>query len=109
MFIGTTSYLYQIILILTLLFTKIYRDEELKTTELTIKLEPAFLSGLRCSQPHIRTKFFVAFDQSIRRRLYDRLMYIICSQSWDAMGTHYWIKQCVELILATTVSGKILV
>lgn len=83
-----------------------FRDEELKSTELPIKLEPAFLSGLRCSQPHIRAKFFAVFDQSIRRRLYDRLLYIICSQSWDAMGSHYWIKQCVELILATTVHGK---
>ena len=36
----------------------VYRDETLRNTELTAKLEPAFLSGLRCTQPHIRAKFF---------------------------------------------------
>ena len=36
----------------------IYTDEQLKQTELTSKLEQAFLAGLRCNQPHIRAKFF---------------------------------------------------
>ena len=79
----------------------VYRDETLKSSELTSKLEPAFLSGLRCIQPHIRAKFFEVFDGSMRRRLHERLLYIICSQSWDAMGPHYWIKQCIELLIVT--------
>ncbi|XP_043599030.1 transformation/transcription domain-associated protein isoform X1 [Bombus pyrosoma] len=79
----------------------IYRDETLKSSELTSKLEPAFLSGLRCVQPQIRAKFFEVFDGSMRRRLHDRLLYIVCSQSWDAIGPHYWIKQCIELLLVT--------
>lgn len=79
----------------------VYRDDALKSSELMSKLEPAFLSGLRCVQPHIRAKFFEVFDQSMRRRLHDRLLYIVCSQSWDAMGPHYWIKQCIELLLVT--------
>ncbi|XP_015602005.1 transformation/transcription domain-associated protein [Cephus cinctus] len=82
----------------------VYRDDTLKSSELTSKLEPAFLSGLRCIQPHIRAKFFEVFDGSMRRRLHDRLLYIICSQSWDAMGPHYWIKQCIELLLVTASS-----
>ena len=36
----------------------LYRDPSLVASELTTKLEPAFLSGLRCSQPEIRSKFF---------------------------------------------------
>lgn len=32
----------------------VYRDDTLKNTELTSKLEQAFLAGLRCSQPQIR-------------------------------------------------------
>uniref|UniRef100_A0A1Y1MXI9 FAT domain-containing protein n=3 Tax=Photinus pyralis TaxID=7054 RepID=A0A1Y1MXI9_PHOPY len=79
----------------------VYTDEQLKQTELTSKLESAFLSGLRCTQPNIRMKFFKVFDSSMRRRLHDRLLYIICSQNWDAIGSHYWIKQCIELLLAT--------
>lgn len=79
----------------------IYRDESLKSTELNGKLEPAFLSGLRCVQPSIRDKFFQVFDTSIRRKLHERLMYIVCSQNWEAMGPHYWVKQCEELLFAT--------
>ena len=35
-----------------------YRDDHLSQTELTAKLEPAFLCGLRYSQVQIRMKFF---------------------------------------------------
>ncbi len=79
----------------------VYRDDTLKNSELTSKLEQAFLSGLRCQQPHIRAKFFEVFDGSMRRRLHDRLMYIVCSQNWEAMGAFYWIRQCIELLLTT--------
>lgn len=40
------------------LVNHVYRDETLKGTELTAKLEPAFMAGLRCVQPAIRAKFF---------------------------------------------------
>lgn len=79
----------------------IYRDEVLKQTELTSKLEGAFLNGLRFQNPHIRAKFFEILDASMRRRLHDRLLYIICSQAWDTIGSHYWIKQCIELLILT--------
>lgn len=83
------------------LINYIYRDDQLKQTELVSKLEAAFLCGLRCNQPAIRAKFFEIFDGSMRRRLHDRLLYIICSQGWDAIGQHYWIKQCIELLILT--------
>ena len=30
-------------------------------------------------------------------RVFDRLMYICCSQTWEHMGHHFWIKQCIEV------------
>ncbi|XP_051928646.1 transformation/transcription domain-associated protein isoform X2 [Hippocampus zosterae] len=78
----------------------VYRDETLSGSDITSKLEPAFLSGLRCTQPLIRAKFFEVFDASMKRRVYERLLYICCSQNWEAMGNHFWIKQCIELLLA---------
>ncbi|XP_059388027.1 transformation/transcription domain-associated protein isoform X1 [Carassius carassius] len=78
----------------------VYRDENLSGSDITSKLEPAFLSGLRCTQPLIRAKFFDVFDLSMKRRVYERLLYICCSQNWEAMGSHFWIKQCIELLLA---------
>lgn len=74
-----------------------FRDESLSGSDITSKLEPAFLSGLRCSQPMIRAKFFEVFDASMKRRVYERLLYICCSQNWEAMGSHFWIKQCIEV------------
>lgn len=79
----------------------VYRDESLKLTELTCKLEQAFLAGLRCVQPQVRAKFFEVFDSSMKRRLADRILYIVVSQNWENIGSHYWIKQCIELLLAT--------
>ena len=73
------------------------RDESLSGSDITSKLEPAFLSGLRCAQPLIRAKFFEVFDTSMKRRVYERLLYMCCSQNWEAMGSHFWIKQCIEV------------
>ncbi|KAI0213609.1 Transformation/transcription domain-associated protein [Lamellibrachia satsuma] len=83
----------------------IYRDETLSGSELTSKLEPAFLAGLRCQQPQIRQKFVDVFDSSVKKRIYDRLLYIVCSQNWEAMAGHFWIKQCIELLLNVAVNG----
>ncbi|XP_015785730.1 transformation/transcription domain-associated protein [Tetranychus urticae] len=85
------------------LINYVYRDESLKNTDLATKLEQAFMSGLRCVQPQIRAKFFEVFDASIRRRLHDRLLYIVCSQNWETIGPHFWIKQCIELILVSVI------
>ncbi|XP_055697058.1 transcription-associated protein 1 isoform X2 [Phlebotomus papatasi] len=87
------------------LINYIYRDDQLKQTELTSKLEAAFVAGLRCNQPHIRAKFVEVFDGSMRRRMHDRLLYIVCSQAWDSIGQHYWIKQCIELLILTVNSS----
>uniref|UniRef100_A0AAR5Q8F1 FAT domain-containing protein n=1 Tax=Dendroctonus ponderosae TaxID=77166 RepID=A0AAR5Q8F1_DENPD len=83
------------------LVSYVYMNDTLKSTELASKLEQAFLAGLRCTQPHIRAKFFKILDSSMKRRLYDRLLYIVCSQSWEPIGPHYWIKQIIELLLVT--------
>lgn len=84
----------------------VYTDEHLKNSELVTKLEPAFLSGLRCSNPALRAKFFQLFNGSIRRLLHDRLLYIFSSQNWEPMGIHYWLKQCIELILVSAISSS---
>ena len=57
------------------------------------------MAGLRSVNPTIRIKFMDIFSKSIRKRLYDRLMYIIGTQNWEHMGSHYWIIQCLELLL----------
>lgn len=39
----------------------------------------------------------------MRRRLHERLLFIVCSQNWETIGPHFWIKQCIELVLGTAV------
>ena len=75
----------------------IYREESLSGTDLTNRLEPAFLAGLRCPQPHIRQKFMEIFDSSIKKTLFDRLAYVLCTQNWESMIGHFWIKQVIEV------------
>lgn len=95
-----------IILIESSLSLSICSDDNLKHTDLTTKLEPAFLAGLRFPVPSVRAKFFEVFDQSMPKFLHERLLYIVCSQNWEHMGPHYWIKQCLELLTTTAVSSK---
>jgi len=95
-----------LLLIVIILIKILFRDEELRNSELGHKLEAAFLSGLRCSQPAVREKFFNLFNQQINTRLPERLLYIVSSQNWEPMMTHYWIKQCIELLLATVEPSK---
>ena len=39
------------------------------------------------------------FSKSMKKRIYERLMYIISTQNWEHMSQYYWIKQCLELLL----------
>ncbi|CAL1526416.1 unnamed protein product [Lymnaea stagnalis] len=80
----------------------IYRDKDLERSDLTTKLENAFLAGLRCNQPLIRQKFLQTMERSIPRKVFDRLLYLMCSQNWENMGTYFWIKQALELILGVS-------
>lgn len=91
------------------LINYVYRDDRLKNTDLTMKLEQAFMAGLRFQYPQIRLKFFEVFDGSIRKRLYDRLIYIICSQNWENIGPHFWIKQAIQLVLNTANTSNALI
>lgn len=36
-------------------------------------------------------------EKSIPRKIFDRLLYIMCSQNWENMATHFWIKQALEV------------
>ncbi|KAJ7354747.1 hypothetical protein OS493_030524 [Desmophyllum pertusum] len=72
-----------------------HRDETLVSTELASKLEPAFLSGLRCNPTTDPIK--IHGEEAVRSTTLH-----FCSQNWEAMGPHFWIKQCIELLLAVS-------
>jgi len=77
--------------------THTHRNDSLGSTELASKLEPAFLCGLRCSQVQIRSRFFDVYNTSVQKRLFERLLYLMCSQNWEHCGGYFWIKHCLEV------------
>ena len=36
-------------------------------------------------------------EKSIPKKVFDRLLYMMCSQNWENMGTYFWIKQALEV------------
>ena len=81
------------------LILDIYTDESHSRSELTVKLEPAFLLGCKNRDPVIRSKFLAAFDKSLATGLFSRLHYVLGVQSWDTLGDTYWIYQALDLVL----------
>jgi transformation/transcription domain-associated protein len=79
----------------------VYKDDVYSiNSEFKIKLEQAFLSGLKCTNPQIRQQFFDIFNANFNcTDLYERLCFIIVTQNWESLGSHFWIKQCIQMTL----------
>ncbi|BGP26145.1 transcription-associated protein 1 [Rhodotorula toruloides] len=81
------------------LILDVYTDASLARSELTFRLEPAFLMGCKVRDPVIRSKFLATFDKSLATGLFSRLHYIIGVQSWETLSETYWIHQALDLLL----------
>ncbi|KAI7863236.1 hypothetical protein BDF14DRAFT_1989138 [Spinellus fusiger] len=81
------------------LVIEIYSDPNLARSELTVRLEQAFLLGSRSENPHIRTEFMRVFDRSVGRSLYSRLNYILGVQNWEFLSNTFWLHQALDLLL----------
>ncbi|OLL22884.1 Transcription-associated protein 1 [Neolecta irregularis DAH-3] len=80
------------------LIIHVYEDESLARTELTVRLENAFLMGTRAEDYQIRNRFMTIFDGSMSRNVFNRLNYVIALQDWESLATHYWLKQAVQIL-----------
>lgn len=81
------------------LILDIYTDASLARSELTFRLEPAFLMGCKVRDPVIRSKFLATFDKSLATGLFSRLHYLLGVQSWETLSETYWIHQALDLLL----------
>ncbi|GAA5889131.1 hypothetical protein JCM8208_007777 [Rhodotorula glutinis] len=81
------------------LILDVYIDPALARSELTLRLEPAFLMGCKVRDPVIRSKFLATFDKSLATGLFSRLHYILGVQSWETLSETYWIHQALDLLL----------
>lgn len=90
------------------LILDIYTDPSLARSDLTVKLEPAFLLGCRIRDPAIRSKFLDVFDKSLATGLFSRLHFVLGVQSWETLGETYWIHQALDLVLGSVDTGDAL-
>ncbi|KAI7824749.1 FAT domain-containing protein, partial [Gamsiella multidivaricata] len=81
------------------LVVTIYNDPSFARSELTVRLEQAFLMGTRSDNPRLRNQFAEIFDRSIGRSLYTRLTYVIGGQSWEYLGGQCWLQQALDILL----------
>lgn len=65
------------------------------------------MNGLKSTNPQIRQMFFEIFNTNFNSTdLYERLCFIIVTQNWEAFGTHYWIKQCIQMTLGSCANAN---
>lgn len=79
----------------------IYTTPAFARTELTVRLENAFLLGCRHKDAEVRQKFIDIFDRTLVRGVAGRLQYLLGHQSWEYLAEHYWISQVLDLMLGS--------
>lgn len=80
------------------LVIKIYEDPKITRTELTVRMEHAFLIGTRATDVEMRNRFMDIFDKSLSKSS-ARLSYVLISQNWDTLADSYWLAQASQLLL----------
>ena len=80
------------------LVIRIYEDPKITRTELTVRLEHAFLVGTRAKDVEMRNRFMAIFNRSLTRTASARLIYILNSQNWDTLAESFWLSQAVQLV-----------
>ncbi|KAI4155573.1 MAG: hypothetical protein LQ340_000907 [Diploschistes diacapsis] len=83
------------------LVIRIYEDPRITRTELTVRLEHAFLVGTRAQDVSVRNRFMTIFDKSLTRTSTSRLLYVLTSQNWDTLAETFWLSQAIQLVLGS--------
>lgn len=80
------------------LVIRIYEDSKITRTELTVRLEHAFLIGTRAQDVEMRNRFLGIFDRSLTRLASSRLSYVMTCQNWDTLADSFWLSQASHLV-----------
>ncbi|KAI0129973.1 FAT domain-containing protein [Xylariales sp. AK1849] len=81
------------------LVIRIYEDPKITRTELTVRMEHAFLIGTRAQDVDMRNRFLAIFDKSLSKTATARLSYVVTSQNWDTLADSFWLAQASQLLL----------
>ncbi|EON62943.1 hypothetical protein W97_02169 [Coniosporium apollinis CBS 100218] len=83
------------------LIIRIYEDQRITRTELTVRMEHAFLIGTRAQDVDMRNRFMSIFDKSLSKSAASRLNYVMTSQNWDQLHENFWLSQVIQLMFGT--------
>ena len=79
----------------------IYKHPTITRTELTVRLEYAFLIGTRAQDVSRRNEFLEIFDKSLSRTISSRLSFVLGNQNWESLGDSYWLNQAIHLLFGS--------
>jgi transformation/transcription domain-associated protein len=80
---------------------RIYEDQKITRSELTVRMEHAFLIGTRAKDVEMRNRFMTIFDRSLSRTASSRISYVLASQHWDTLSETYWLSQVIQLLFGS--------
>lgn len=83
------------------LVIRIYEDPKITRSELTVRMEHAFLIGTRAQDVEMRNRFLTIFDKSLSRTASSRLSYVLSSQNWDTLADSFWLNQVIHLMFGS--------
>nr|KAJ3422805.1 hypothetical protein HK105_006243 [Polyrhizophydium stewartii] len=83
------------------LVADIYEHPDFSRSELTVRLETAFMEGTVSASPQMRRRFMSILDRSLQHGFQVRLEYILSIQNWEPLASSFWIRQALELLLGS--------
>ncbi|KAJ1826813.1 transcription-associated protein 1, partial [Coemansia sp. RSA 2599] len=83
------------------LVLEVYNDPRFTRSEMTMRLEQAFLSGMQSEDSEMRSRFLNTFDANMPNALSVRLNYLLETQNWESVSSTFWLQQCLPLIFAS--------
>ncbi|KAJ2262807.1 transcription-associated protein 1 [Coemansia sp. RSA 376] len=84
------------------LVLEVYNDPRFTRSEMTMRLEQAFLSGMQSEDSEMRGRFLETFDANMPLSLPVRLNYLLETQNWESVSSTFWLQQCLPLLFAST-------
>ncbi|KAL5037675.1 transcription-associated protein 1 [Batrachochytrium dendrobatidis] len=88
------------------LVADIYEDPEFARTELTVRLETAFLEGTLSPNHEMRERILRILDCSLQPTLQLRLDYVLSVQNWEPLASSFWIRHAVDILLGSVDSER---
>lgn len=82
----------------------IYEEPRLLRSELSARMEHAFLVGTRLENIPVRQKLMNILEMSVDKGAIKRLAYIIVEQNWEYIGESQWLNQGLQMLWGSTES-----